>query len=153
MASTNWGGAMRVFGTPTPQASAQAPPAEDSATASRRFIEAICSLEVERVLCYVVDGTRLAFGKRAGAVGRMEIRRFLVRGFSLLHSLHCSPAVIWTKGNLSVIEADMLCERLDGACLSFPLTIVLRFSGPVISGIRIFTYEPEVVSQFLSPRS
>ena len=153
MTSSEWGGAMRVFGSPTPERSMQAPPAEEPAAAALRFIEAICSLEVERVLCYIVDSTRLAFGKRSGAMGRMEIRRFLVRGFSLLHSLHCAPAVIWSKGDLSVIEADMSCERLDGAGLSFPLTIVLRFSGPVISGIRIFTYEPGVVSQFLSPRN
>ncbi|HLJ47866.1 MAG TPA: hypothetical protein VKU01_17745 [Bryobacteraceae bacterium] len=153
MAWTEWGAAMGVFGTHTPGPSALAPLTEDPSGASRRFVEAVCSLEVERVLCHIMDGTRLAFGKRAGAVGRVEIRKFLVRGFSLLHSLHCAPAVIWTKGNLSVIEADMCCERLDGAFLSFPLTIVLRFSGPSISGIRVFTYEPEVVSQFLSPRN
>lgn len=83
------------------------------------------------------------------AAGKAKIRKELMRAIAALNSIHCEPVVVWIKDNVSVIEADVICERLDGSRAAFPVTLILRFRDHLISDIRLFTYEPAVPGNFL----
>lgn len=114
-----------------------------------RFLDSLCSLDADQVNDQLSEDARLSIDSRLFAYGRPRIMKTLKRGISSLSSLHYEPAVIWMKGDVSVIEADVSCERLDGSRAAFPVTLILCFRDRLVSQIRLFTYEPAVPSSFL----
>jgi len=114
-----------------------------------RFLNSLCSLDADRVNEQLSEDARLSIRRRLLAAGKPKIIKALKRGISSLNWLHYEPAVIWMKGNVSVIEADVSCERLDGSRDTFPVTLILCFRDHLISDIRLFTYEPAVLGSFL----
>jgi|SRR5579872_3221528 len=116
---------------------------------ARRLLSSLSSLDVDEVAELLSDDARLSTRHGVIARGKSRIRKELMRAVSPLLSVHCEPAVVWAKDNVSVIEADVRCERLDGSCAAFPVTLILRFRDRLISEIRLFTYEPSVIGNFL----
>ncbi len=113
---------------------------------AERFLTSLCSLDAGEVTDQLSEDARLSFGKSLIAAGKPKLVKALKRGFAALHSLRCVPAMIWAQGNVSVVEADVSCERLDGSWSTFPVTVILCFRDDLISDIRLFTYEPALVS-------
>ena len=114
-----------------------------------RFLNSLCSLDADRVNEQLSEDARLSIRRRLLAAGKPKIIKALKRGISSLNWLHYEPAVVWMKDNVSVVEADVSCERLDGSRVSFPVTLILYFRDHLISDIRLFTYEPAVLGSFL----
>lgn len=114
-----------------------------------RFLDSLCSLDADQVNDQLSDDARLSIRSRVFAAGKPKIIKALKRGISSLNSLHYKPAAMWIQGNVSVIDADVSCERLDGSCAAFPVTLILCFRDHLISDIRLFTYEPAVLGSFL----
>ncbi len=117
---------------------------------AQRFLNTLSSLDADRVTELLCEDARLSTRRGLYAAGRAKIRRELMRWISSLDSIHCEPAVVYVKDDVSVIEADVTCERTDGSRAVFPVTLILRFRGHLISDIRLFTYEPAVIGNFLS---
>ena len=122
-------------------------PAPDPA---QQFLNSLSSLDVDQVTGLLCEDARLSTRRGIYAAGKAKIRKELMRGLSALTSIHCEPAVVWAKDDVSVIEADVVCERMDGSRAAFPVTLILRFRDRLISDIRLFTYEPAVIGNFLS---
>ena len=116
---------------------------------ARRFLNSLSSLDVDQVTSLLCEDARLSTRRGILAAGKVRIRRELMRAIAALNSIHCEPVVVWIKDNVSVIEADVICERLDGSRAAFPVTLILRFRDHLISDIRLFTYEPAVPGNFL----
>lgn len=117
----------------------------------RRFLDSVCNMEVDRVMGQLCQDVQLCITNDICAIGRPKIRRALLRGMSSLTSLGCKPALIWTKGSVGVIEADITCERMDGSRAAFPLTVVLCLRDRLVSQIHLSTYEPAILSSFFTP--
>src|SRR5258708_7707446 len=117
---------------------------------TQRFLNTLSSLDADRGTELLCEDARLSTRRGLYATGRAEIRRALMRWISSLDSIHCEPAVIYVKDDVSVIEADVTCERTDGSQAAFPATLILRFRDHLISDIRLFTYEPAMIGNFLS---
>ena len=92
----------------------------------------------------------LCINKDLCAAGKPKLRKALVRVMSGLTRLVCEPALIWAKGTVGVIEADIVCDRMDGARTAFPVTAVLCLRGRLIAQVHLFTYEPEVRTSFFT---
>lgn len=114
-----------------------------------RFLSSLSSLDVDLVLTQITEDAELSVSNELYALGKHRIRKALVRAISALTVLDCEPAVIWTKDNLIVIEADVSCVRMDGFRGVFPVTAILRLRGQRISHLRVFTYQPAVMGSFL----
>ena len=117
---------------------------------AQRFLNSLSSLDVEQVTGMLCEDARLSTRRGIYAAGKARIRKELMRAISALTSIHCEPAVVWVKDDVSVIEADVICERVDGSRAAFPVTLILRFRDRLISDIRLFMYEPAVIGNFLS---
>src|SRR5258706_13113536 len=117
---------------------------------AQRFLNSLSSLDVDQVTGLLCEDVRLATRRGIYAEGKARIRKELMRGISVLASIHCEPAVVWVKDDVSVIEADVICERTDGSRAAFRVTLILRFRDRLVSDIRLFTYEPAVIGNFLS---
>src|SRR5271166_2748137 len=109
--------------------------ASESQTADivTRFLDSVCSLEVDRVMGQLGRDVELFITNDIRAVGRPKIRKALLRAMSSLNTLACNPALVWTKDSVCVIEADIVCERMDGSQAAFPLTVVLCLRDLLIS--------------------
>ena len=114
-----------------------------------RFLDSLCSLDADQVNEQLSEDARLTIRSGLLASGKPRIIKILKRCISSLNSVHYEPAAVWIKGNVSVIEADVSCERLDGSRTAFPVTLILCFRNHLISDIRLFTYEPAVLGSFL----
>ncbi len=119
---------------------------QDPAT---RFLESLSNLDAEEVSGQLCDDARLSIRSGLFAAGKPRIKKALKRGISSLNSIRCVPAAVWMKDNVGVIEADVTCERLDGSSTLFPVTLILRFRNQLIEDIRLYTYEPAALSNFL----
>lgn len=113
-----------------------------------RFLNSLCSLDADQVADQLSEDARLSIRSSVLAAGRSKIVKALKRGISSLNSFHCEPAMIWARDAVSVVEADVICERLDGSRAAFPVTLILCFRDHLISDIRLFTYEPAVIGLF-----
>src|SRR5271166_5667864 len=116
----------------------------------RRFLDSVCNLEVDRVMSQLCQDVQLCITNDLCAIGRPKIRKALLRGMSSLISFGCEPALIWIKDSVGVIEADIVCERMDGSRAAFPLTVVLCLRDRLISQIHLSTYEPAILSSFFA---
>lgn len=114
------------------------------------FLNTLSTLDVDRIADLLSHDVRLSTRKGLYAAGKAKIRRELMRWTATLESICCEPAVVYAKQEVNVIEADVICERLDGSRAAFPITLILRFRDRLISDIRLFTYEPAVIGNFLS---
>ncbi len=114
-----------------------------------RFLESLCNLDADEVSGQLCDDARLSIRSALFAAGKPRIKKALKRGISSLNSVRCEPAAVWMKDNITVIEADVTCERLDGSSTLFPVTLILRFRNQLIEDIRLYTYEPAALSNFL----
>ena len=114
-----------------------------------RLLSLLSSLDADQIAGLLSEDARLHTSQGVVAVGRSRIRKELMRAISPLISIHCVPAVVWAKDNVSVIEADLRCERMDGSRVAFPVTLILCLRNLLICDIRLFTYEPSVISNFL----
>jgi ketosteroid isomerase-like protein len=115
---------------------------------AKRFLNTLSSLDADRVAELLCEDARLSTRRGLHAAGKAKIRKELMRWISSLDSIHCEPAVVYVKDDVSVIEADVTCERTDGSRAAFPVTLILRFREHLISDIRLFTYEPAVIGNF-----
>jgi hypothetical protein len=120
---------------------------DDSAT---RFLDAVCSLDAERVTGQLCEDARLSISRDVFACGKPSISKALKRSICSLNAVRYNPAALWIRDNVSIIDADVTCERLDGGQTVFPLTVILIFRNQLISDIRVFTYEPAVIRSFLA---
>ena len=107
-----------------------------------RFLDSLCTLDADEVTGQLSEDARLSMRGGVFAAGRAKIARVLKGLIGSLSSLHCEPAVIWARGDVSVVDADVSCELLDGSRATFPVTLILRFRDHLVSEIRLFTYEP-----------
>ena len=123
----------------------------DVVETSRRLLDSVCAQDVELAIAQLSSDARLESRGTALIEGKPGIRRMLIRTLSLLESIRFVPAAIWAKGNVAIVEADVSCERLDGASMHFPLTLVLALRGSQVAVVRAFTYEPDCIRRFLSP--
>lgn len=112
--------------------------------AAAHFLHSLCSLDADVVARLLSEDARLSNRGCVLAVGRSRIARMLERAIASLSSLDCDPAAIWARGSVSVVEADVSCELLDGSRAAFPVTLILCFRDRLVSEIRLFTYEPAV---------
>jgi hypothetical protein len=116
---------------------------------STRFLESLCNLDADEVSGQLCDDARLSIRSGLFAAGKPRIKKALKRGISSLISIRYVPAAVWIQDNVSVIEADVTCERLDGSRTLFPVTLILRFRDHLIEDIRLYTYETAALGSFL----
>lgn len=110
------------------------------------FIDGVCDFDIDRVSMELGEDVQLSIGGRLCAAGKARVRHALIRAMGSVYSIECVPAAVWVERNVAVIEADVLCLRLDGAQVGFP--VVLRFRDQLIFEIRVLTYEPAAGSNF-----
>ena len=80
-----------------------------------------------------------AAGHRADS-GRSAIRRALVQ-FSLdIDDLRHAPVQLWSAGNVSVFEADMMLTLADHTTLAFPVTHIFHWVDGMIDDARVNVY-------------
>lgn len=120
------------------------PPDSTDTQAVTRFLYSLCSLDTDQMIDQFTRDARVTIGDSVLAAGTSQIMKLLKRSMASLVFLHVTPAMIWTRGNVSVIEADVNCELLDGSRASLPATLILCFRDKMISDVRLFTYEPAV---------
>lgn len=120
---------------------------DDSATL---FLDAVCSLDAERVAGQLCDDVRLSISRDVFACGKPTISKALKRSICSLNAVRYQPAALWVRDNVSILDADVTFERLDGSHTVFPLTLILVFRNQLVSDIRVFTYQPAVIRSFLA---
>lgn len=114
-----------------------------------RFLSSLCSLDAEELAGQFCDDARVSAAGGLLAAGKPAICRTLKRAISSLAALDCEPAVVWNRNAVSVVEADLMCERFDGARAAFPVTLILRFRNELIADARLFAYQPALIGNFL----
>jgi len=118
--------------------------------AATRFLDAVCSLDAEQVTGHLCEDARLSISRDVFACGKPTISKALKRSICSLNAVRYQPAASWIRDNVSIIDADVTCERLDGSHTVFPLTLILVFRNQLISDIRVFTYQPAMIRSFLA---
>ncbi len=116
--------------------------------AAQRFLDGLCHFDIDEITSTLCQNACLSLSNGACVIGKPGIRTALVRAMGSIHSFGCVPAVVWKKRDVAIIEADVSCQRVDGARVEFPLTMILRFRDGLIMDIRLLTYEPAVSSNF-----
>ena len=109
-----------------------------------RFLTSLCSLDADQVTSLLDEHAQVSIGSTVVAASTPRILKLLKRSMSSLISLQSTPAMIWSRDHVSVVEADVSCELLDGSRVEFPVTLILCFRDQRVSEVRLFTYEPEV---------
>jgi hypothetical protein len=115
---------------------------------AQRFIDGMCNFDVDQAVSLLCEDSRLSISSTQCAVGRVRVRQALVRALAAVYWVRCHTAAVWMRRDVTIIEADVDCERIDRARVAFPLTLILRFRGDLISDIRVWTYEPAVAGNF-----
>src|SRR5579884_4037727 len=108
------------------------------------FLTSLCSLDAHLALSHFTVDAGISLGSTIIAAGTAKILKLLKRSMASYVSVHVQPAMIWTRYSVSVVEADVTCDLLDGSRATFPVTAILCFRDDLISDIRLFTYEPAV---------
>ncbi len=116
--------------------------------AARRLLLGLTNYDADEATAGLSDGARLTVSTRGSVVGKSRVRRALWRALGSLYSIRLAPVAVWSERNLSIIEADIDCERHDRAHVAFPATLVLCFEDDLISEIRLSTYEPALAGNF-----
>lgn len=114
-----------------------------------RFLSSLCSLDADELARQFCDDARVSTSGGLLASGKPAIRKTLKRAISALAALDCEPAFVWNRDTVTVVEADLTCERFDGSRTAFPVTLILRFRDERIAEARLFAYQPALIGNFL----
>ena len=114
-----------------------------------RFLSSLCSLDAEELARQFCEDARVSASGALLAAGKPAICKTLKRAICSLAALDCEPAFVWNRDAVSVVEANLTCERFDGSRAAFPITLILRFRNELIADARLFAYQPALIGNFL----
>ena len=109
------------------------------ARAGQYFI-ALDALDADAVSSFFADGGMVLLPGTAPISGRPAIRKALVQFSLLVEELHHRPVQLWTRGSLSVFDADVTMTLEGLTVVSFPVTHVVRWVDGMIAEARVEVY-------------
>jgi len=106
----------------------------------KRYFGALDTLDADAAASFFAIGATVRLPGLAPIFGRTAIRRALVQFLLDVDDLRHAPVQLWTGGNLSVFEADMMLKLADGTTIAFPVTHVIRWVDGQIEEARVNVY-------------
>jgi hypothetical protein len=105
----------------------------------RDFFRALEELDPDELLPYFDETACLRLGEGSPVVGKVDIRRAIVRFFETLRGMHYEHVGFWITEGSAVLEAEVTYTRRDGSTVTLPTASILRFEHRQVTDYHVLS--------------